>query len=64
MDIIWLVCLLILLIVAYCIGRGDGRCEAAQHEEAWIEVQKYEIDRKYAHMAWEWMEERKAKNGS
>lgn len=63
MDFIWLVCLLITHIVAYMLGRGDGQCHAAQHEEAWLEVQKYEIDRKYAHMAWVWLEERKATHG-
>lgn len=61
MDFIWMVCLLILLIVAYFIGRGDGRCEAAQHEEAWEAVQKYEIDKRFEHLRW--LEERKATHG-
>jgi hypothetical protein len=59
MDIIWLVCLLILLIVAYCIGRGDGRCEAANHEESFEAVKKYEIDKQFEHLRW--LEERKEK---
>ena len=61
MDIIWLVCLMITHIVAYMLGRGDGQEKKQLSEEAWIEVQKYEIDKKYAQMAWQWLEERKDK---
>jgi len=60
MDIVWLVCLLITHIVAYMLGRGDGKSEAPQSDDAWVEVEKYEIDKKYAFAAW--LEERKAKH--
>lgn len=59
MDIVWLVCLLITHIVAYCIGKGDGHCQAARHEEAWEATRKYEIDKRFEHLRW--LEERKAK---
>lgn len=59
MDIVWLVCLLITHIVAYCIGKGDGRCEEGQTEEVFEAVKKYEIDKHFEHLRW--LEERKAK---
>jgi len=46
-------------MVAYCIGKGDGQCQAAQHEEAWEATRKYEIDKRFEHLRW--LEERKAK---
>lgn len=60
MDIVWLVCLLITHIVAYMIGKGDGQCQAAQTEEAFEAVKKYEIDKRFEYMRW--LEERKAKH--
>ena len=52
MDIIWLLCLLITHIVAYCIGKGDGRCESGLDVEAFEAVKKYEIDKRFEHMRW------------
>ena len=60
MDIIWLVCLLITHIVAYCIGKGDGKSECPQTDDAWVEVEKYEIDKRFEHMRW--LAERKEKH--
>lgn len=56
----WLVGLLITHAVAYYIGHRDGQAKDGPSEEAWIEVQKYEIDRKYALMAI--LEERSGKH--
>ncbi len=52
MDIIWLVCLLITHIVAYCIGKGDGHCESGLEVEVFEAVKKYEIDKRFEHMRW------------
>ena len=52
MDIIWLVCLLITHIVAYCIGKGDGHCESGHEVEAFEAVKKYEIDKQYEYIRW------------
>lgn len=61
MDMIWLVCLLITHIVAYCIGKGDGRLESGNEVEAFEAVKKYEIDKRFEHMRW--LKEREEKRG-
>ena len=61
MEYIWLFCLMITHFIAYFIGRGDG--EKGQYsDDAWVEIEKYEIDTKYAFAAW--LEERKDKHDS
>ena len=65
MDISWgmLIALVITNFLSYLLGRGDGQVQKTQlSEEAWMEVKKYEIDKKYAFMAWQ--EERSGKHGS
>ena len=62
MDIIWLVCLLITHIVAYCIGKGDGRIETDHELEIFEAVKKYEIEKRFEHMRW--MKEREENHGS
>lgn len=57
MDWIMFVCLSITHILAYYLGRGDG--ERKPYEDAYIEVEKYDIDKRYEHQRW--LEERKDK---
>lgn len=52
MDWIMFVCLAITHIVAYYIGKGDGRCESGLDVEAFEAVKKYEIDKRFEHMRW------------
>lgn len=47
----WLFGLVLTHAAVYLLGRGDVKKTGELSEEAWIEVQKYEIDRKYALMA-------------
>lgn len=58
---IWLFCLMVTHIVAYYMGRADAE-RREPSEDAWVEVEKYEIDKKYAFAAW--LEERKDTHGS
>ena len=54
MDVswVWLVCLVITHLCAYVMGKDDGKHEGGKlSDEAWIEVKKYEIAMKYAHIA-------------
>ena len=62
MDFVWLACLMITHVVAYMMGRGDGRCETDHELEAFEAVKKYEIDKRFEHMRW--MKEREEKHGS
>ena len=57
---VWLIGLVTTHFLAYFLGRGDGQAQDVPSEEAWIEVQKYEIDKKYAFSAW--LEERSGKH--
>lgn len=51
-DYIWLFCLVVTHAVAYYLGRGDGKAmQKGPSDEAWVEVQKHEIDMKYALMS-------------
>ena len=53
MDIDWvmLISLVITHILAYLLGRGDGQAQQeGPSDKAWVEVQKHEIDRRYALM--------------
>lgn len=59
-EFIWLFCLMITHFVAYFIGRGDG--ERKPCDDAYIEVEKYDIDKRYEHQRW--LEERKDKHDS
>lgn len=62
MDIswVWLISLMITHIVAYVMGRGDGRCETRYELETFEAVKKYEIDKRFEHMRW--MKEREEKH--
>lgn len=55
-DFIWLVCLVITHSIAYYIGRNDA-IAMQPTKEAWLEVKRYEIDKRFEHMRW--MAERK-----
>lgn len=57
MDYIWMFVLVITHLCAYHMGRNDA-AEQLPDESAWMELNRYEIDQKYAHMRW--LEERKA----
>lgn len=57
---VWLFCLIITHCVAYYMGRSDGQEKTGPSDEAWVEVQKYEIDKKYAFAGW--LEERSGKH--
>lgn len=57
MDFIWLIALTITHICAYCMGKTDGLNQMPE-EDAWVEVKRYEIDKRFEHMRW--LEERKA----
>lgn len=59
MNFLYIAALALVVFVAYCMGVRDGSA-GEPSEEAWIIVQKYEIDRKYAH--WRWLEERGGKH--
>ena len=64
MDIswIWLIALTITHTLAYFLGRGDGQGQKDCHsDEAWIEVQKYDIDKRFEYMRW--AKERETKHG-
>lgn len=58
---VWLVCLVITHAVAYYLGCGDGQAQEGPSDEAWVEVQRHEIDMKYALMMCE-MDERSRKD--
>lgn len=58
MDWIMFVCLSITHLVAYSMGKADG--ERKPCEDAYIEVEKYDIDKRYEHQRW--LEERKYKH--
>lgn len=49
-SFIWLLCLIITHICAYFLGRGDGRQHDGHSDDAWVEVKKYEIDKKIEYM--------------
>lgn len=52
-DWVWLIALVITHILAYLLGRGDGQEQKQQmSDEAQIEVQKYEIDKRFEYMRW------------
>lgn len=51
MDLFDLVILLITHALAYCWGHTNG-ADKEPSEEAWIEVEKHDIDSYYAHMRW------------
>ena len=58
MDWIMFVCLSITHLLAYSLGKADG--ERKPCEDAYIEVEKYDIDKHYEHQRW--LEERKDKH--
>ena len=63
MNISWglLITLVITNFLSYLLGRGDGQAqEQPLSEEARIEIEKYEIDKKYAFYGW--LEERSGKH--
>lgn len=51
MDFIWLICLCITHMVAYYIGRNDGSASQLS-EEGQLEIQRYEIDKRFEHLRW------------
>ena len=60
-DFIWLVAMIITHVCAYAMGKEDGKREGGGlSEEARVEIQMYEIDKKYAFYAW--LEERSGKH--
>ena len=49
----WLITLAITNFLSYLLGRGDGQEQKKQmSDEAQIEVQKYEIDKRFEYMRW------------
>lgn len=49
LDFMWLAALIILCLCAYVLGKEDGKQEGGGlSEEARVEIEKYEIDKKYA----------------
>ena len=56
MDYLWLIALCITHAAVYCMGKNDGLTQLPD-EDAWITVEKYEIDKRFEHMRW--LEERK-----
>ena len=57
MDLVWLIALLVTHICAYCMGKTDGLNQVPE-DDVWVEVKRYEIDKRFEHMRW--LEERKA----
>lgn len=56
MEYLWLVAIACTHALVYCIGKREGM-EQQPGEDAWIEVQMYEVDKRFEHMRW--LEERK-----
>ena len=52
LSFLWLVSLVITHVCAYAMGKEDGKSESGLSDEAWVELQKYEIDKRYAHLRW------------
>lgn len=51
LDFMWLAAIIALCFCAYIMGKEDGKREGGGlSDEAWVEVQKHEIDLKYALM--------------
>lgn len=49
----WLITLAITNFLSYLLGRGDGQEQKQKmSDEALIEVQKYEIDKRFEYMRW------------
>lgn len=46
-----MICLIVVTAAAYYMGKQDGE-KAAPSDETWADVQKYEIDKRFAHMRW------------
>lgn len=59
MDFVWLIALCISHIAVYYMGRHDGGIHEPS-EEAWVMVEKYELDKRFEHMRW--IEERRCKH--
>lgn len=51
MDFVWLIALCISHIAVYYMGRHDGGIHEPS-EEAWVMVEKYELDKRFEHMRW------------
>lgn len=56
----WLFGLVLTHAAAYLLGRGDAKKTGELSEEGRIEIEKYEIDKKYAFYGW--LEERSGKH--
>lgn len=56
MNILWLIGIACTHAAVYCFGKRDGM-EELPDENAWLEVKKYEVDKRFEHLRW--LEERK-----
>jgi hypothetical protein len=56
MNYLWLIGIACTHAMVYMMGKRDGM-EEMPDEDAWIEVKKYEADKRFEHLRW--LEERK-----
>jgi hypothetical protein len=56
MEFLGLIVLAITHAAVYCLGKNDGLAQLPD-ENAWVEVEKYTVDKRFEHLRW--IEERK-----